>query len=182
MPSDALPGIRGQAPRPQPSLREVGRRTVATASAQGPVQMIDLVQVGAARSSKPARPPPAFLVNGQALFVVEDEVTPSVETADDDDDAMTDGDYVWDVYAMTNASPVGTDLDGGTGPAFAQLAAPIFGDDFEDLEDIDDSQSDDSGPPAERKWGGGDSSDEDCEYAPFSIEKARVAGMLEVLD
>ncbi|CAK0882769.1 unnamed protein product [Prorocentrum cordatum] len=120
------------------ALQEVGRRLVAGGAAGAPLQLVD---VEMARQAVPA-PPPAFTVGGLPLLA-EAVDGPPAAAASAEPPGGSDEDFLWDVYAPSDAQPEGLGGAFGRGPgARVLLAAPLQGDeDLEDLEDIDDSQS-----------------------------------------
>lgn len=131
-------------------FRESQRRMVAGTFGE-PVQLVDLERVveQAPPIQKPV--PSIFTLDGMPLVATPSESSRTVsQEVQQRDRSVFDIDdpeaFVWDVYALSDSALGG--LDGGF-PGFSarvQLTAPVFDDEafdeLEDLEDIDDSQSD----------------------------------------
>lgn len=141
------------------SLREARRQVVAGALGE-PVHLIDVeqrsMQVDRPRPPPQVVAPSIFTLDGQEMVATPAQaaVAPAVAPGwggggggflhgmDDEEDDMG-GDFVWDVYALSGGPPFASSSLGG---ASVRLSAPVFDldeDALEDLDDIDDSQSDD---------------------------------------
>mmetsp|Transcript_77619 Transcript_77619/g.231278 ORF Transcript_77619/g.231278 Transcript_77619/m.231278 type:complete len:262 (-) Transcript_77619:9-794(-) len=124
-------------------LREANRQMVTGASGE-PVQLIDVEPSSlAAIPSRPAQVPAAsiFTLGGQPLVATPTGVAQPPPAAAGCDEDTIEGDFVWDVYTLSDCSPK---VGHGFGGAHLKLSAPVFdvdSDALEDLNDIDDSQS-----------------------------------------
>eukprot|EP00928_Gymnodinium_smaydae_P016727 TRINITY_DN16322_c0_g1_i1.p1 TRINITY_DN16322_c0_g1~~TRINITY_DN16322_c0_g1_i1.p1 ORF type:complete len:208 (-),score=58.00 TRINITY_DN16322_c0_g1_i1:171-794(-) len=95
---------------------------------------------------KPPRPPSIFTVDGEPLVALGgDAASPAlaqVSLSDAAADARAGEEaFVWDVYAPFGAAPGESMAYRGEPVGLVSLSAPVFGDYFENCEDIDDSES-----------------------------------------
>lgn len=150
------------AERPRPALQEVERRRLPGTCAVGgvSVQLIDVEPVShqsqlqwtspmsaSMLSAALGAPPPSSIFTCDGVPLVSSKVVePQSALGAHERRSDQEGDFVWDVYVPSDTMRGGLDDiydDWPCSSAFVRLAAPAFdGDEWEDFDDIDDSQSD----------------------------------------